>query len=124
MKKIILLFLSVGFFALFSCKKNTLGGKSSIDGKVVHHTKRIANARVFIKSNATEFPGKDTLVYDSKLSADENGNFTFSVYKGDYYLYAYGYDFAIPQPYLVEGGTAVKARNNEKVNLTLAVTED
>jgi len=124
MKKTPLLFLFSVFLILISCEKNALGGKSRIEGKVVHHNKRIANARVFIKFNATEFPGKDTLVYDSKLSADENGNFTFSVYKGDYYVFGYGYDFAIPQPYLVEGGTGVKVRNNEKVDLTLAVTED
>ncbi len=106
-----------------SCKKNQLDGNSIIRGKVVHHSKVIAGARVFIKFNATEFPGKDTNIYDAKVLADANGNFSITCYKGDYYLYGYGQDLAIDPPYLVVGGVPVKIRTKEQVDLQIAVTE-
>jgi len=106
-----------------SCKKNELNGSSNIHGKVVHHTKAISGARVFIKFDATEFPGKDTALYDAKVLADANGNFSIDCYKGDYYLYGYGQDLAIDPPYLVVGGVPVKIRKNEDVDVQIAVTE-
>ncbi len=106
-----------------SCKKNQLDGNSIIRGKVVHHSKAIAGARVFIKFNAKEFPGKDTSIYDAKVLADANGNFNFYCYKGDYYLFGYGQDLAIDPPYIVIGGVPVKIRTKEQVDLQIAVTE-
>jgi hypothetical protein len=123
MKKIIL-FSTLVFFGIFlSCKKNQLGGKSTISGKVMHHSKVIANAAVFIKFKATEFPGADTTLYDAKVRADGNGNYSIKCYKGDYYLYGFGFDYAIPAPYHVVGGLHVNIRNNENVNTDVAVTE-
>jgi hypothetical protein len=109
--------------ASFSCKKNELGGKSTVEGTVFHHSKAIANARVFIKYNATEFPGSDTTAYDEKVTADANGKYSLKVYKGKYYLYGYGIDLQVPPPYHVVGGVPVKIRNNEKIKIDLAVTE-
>jgi hypothetical protein len=110
-------------FGVISCKKNELNGSSNIHGKVVHHTKAISGARVFIKFDATEFPGKDTLVYDAKVIADANGNFSISCYKGEYYLYGYGQDLAIDPPFVVVGGVPVKIRKNEDADVQIAVTE-
>lgn len=124
MKKIVLFSFLISLLFISSCKKNQLGGNSTISGKVVHHNKAIANASVFIKFNASEFPGEDTLSYDSKVRADENGFYNIDCYKGDYYVYGYGYDFAIPYPYIVVGGTPVNVRGNEDVDINIAVTED
>lgn len=124
MKTTVSFFIAIASLLLFSCIKNQLGGNSKINGTVKHHSKAIAYATVFIKFNATEFPGTDTLQYDSKLKADENGQFLLKLYKGDYFLYGYGYDYAIPAPYLVKGGVAVKLRSNENSDITVAVTED
>jgi len=124
MKKIFLLSSLVVFAFFFSCKKNQLGGKSTIKGKVVHHSKAIAYASVFIKFNAKEFPGSDTNIYDSKVRADADGNYSIKCYKGDYYLYGFGYDYALLFPYHVKGGTHVRIRNNEVSETTVAVTED
>lgn len=123
-KKIILLSTLVVFMFLISCKKNQLGGKSTITGKVAHHSKAIAYATVFIKFKAKEFPGKDTTVYDDKVRADADGNFSIKCYKGDYYLYGYGYDYALVPPYVVHGGAPVHLRNKEKEELDLAVSEE
>lgn len=124
MKKILLYLLSFLFLIPLACRKNQLGGKSSVSGFVKHHSKSIAFASVFIKFDAKEFPGSDTTIYDAKLRADENGAYTFSCYKGNYYLYSHGYDYAIPAPHIVVGGTPVNVRMNENVDLNIAVTED
>ncbi|PBQ33498.1 hypothetical protein CNR22_17520 [Sphingobacteriaceae bacterium] len=108
----------------FSCKKNQLGGKSTVSGVVAHHSKPIARATVFIKFNTKEFPGSDTTAYDDKIRADENGNYSFKCYKGDYYLYGFGYDFGIDPPYTVVGGVPVHIRNKEDLEINVAVTED
>lgn len=108
---------------IYACKKNQLGGKSIIQGKVLHHSKPIANASVFIKFKAKEFPGKDTAQYDAKVRSDSLGNYSLKCYKGDYYLYSYGHDYTILPPYIVVGGTPVHIRNNETVDIDVAVTE-
>jgi len=108
---------------VISCKKNQIGGKAEVSGYVKHHGKNIPYARIFIKYNAKDFPGNDTTIYDAKVSADANAFYTINFYKGDYYLYAVGYDYAIPPPYVVKGGTSVHLRFNEKRSLDLYVTE-
>jgi hypothetical protein len=123
MKKIFLITLLPVLF-LYSCKKNQLGGKSTVTGVVAHHNKKIPNAVVYIKFNATEFPGADVNSYDTHIQSDVNGSFSFMCYKGDYYLYAIGNDFDIKAPYIVKGGVPVSIRNNEKVDVIVAVTED
>lgn len=122
MKPIIfsLIFISLAFF---SCKKNELGGNAVVKGVVKHHVKIIGNATVYIKFNAKEFPGTNTALYDNKVVADGNGNYSFNCYKGDYYLYAVGYDQDVPAPHTVTGGAPVKLRNKETVEIELAVTE-
>jgi hypothetical protein len=117
------LILAVLVLMAVSCKKNNIGGNSTIEGVTVHHSKVIANASVFIKYNAEEFPGTDTTLYDSKVRSDKDGKFSLKVYKGKYYVYAFGYDFAIAAPYHVVGGVPVKIRDKEKVTITLPLTE-
>ncbi|GIV26514.1 MAG: hypothetical protein KatS3mg027_0328 [Bacteroidia bacterium] len=107
----------------FACKKNQLGGKAEVKGYIKHHGKNIPYARVFIKFNAKDFPGNDTTVYDAKISADANAYYSIKFYKGDYYLYAIGYDYSIPPPYVVSGGTHVYLRYNEVKQLDIYVTE-
>lgn len=113
----------IGIALIASCKKNELGGKSTIKGKVVHHSKAIPYATVFIKYDAEDFPGKDTNLYDAKVKADANGSYEIKCYKGKYYLFGRGNDYAVTPP-LVVGGVPVKVRTNESVEAEIAVTED
>lgn len=117
------LFALVIFLFITGCKKNQLGGNSTIKGKVAHHSKPIPYATVFIKFNSKDFPGTDTTKYDDKVRADANGEYSIKCYKGNYYLYGYGQDYAINPP-LVVGGVPVKIRKGEEVNIDVAVTED
>jgi hypothetical protein len=113
--------LTICLLLIFSCKKNQLGGKSKINGSVVHHNTAIPFASVFIKFNATEFPGKDTAKYDSKVRADAAGKFSVDCYKGDYYIYAVGIDNGAQDPE-VRGGVPVKLRHKEVVDITVPVS--
>lgn len=121
MKKVIALLIVVIVFT--ACKKNDIGGDCVIEGTVKHHTKVIKDGSVFLKFKATDQPGGDTTVYDAKVRVDANGNFKFNVYKGQYYIYGYGFDYGIPAPYIVTGGLGVKLRSNETTSVTLYVTE-
>ena len=107
-----------------ACKKNQLGGKSTITGVVAHHGTPISNAVVYIKFNTSEFPGANTDVYDTSVSADSNGNYSINFYKGSYYIYAVGLDMDLPAPYTVSGGFSLSIKNKEYLTRDIAVTED
>ncbi len=125
MKTICKLFFVIALMLnISSCKKNQVGGKSSVKGVVAHHGKPIANARVFIKYNTTEFPGDDYKSYDTFVDADDQGNYKVQLYKGSYYLYAKGYDMDIPSPFVVQGGLSISIRNKENLTKDIAVSED
>jgi hypothetical protein len=48
---------------------------------------------IYLKNNATDFPGKDSSIYEFKGQADGYGKFTFEhLYPGNYYVYASGFD--------------------------------
>lgn len=121
------LFTAICFVALVTvssgCRKEGLGGNGSISGTVYHHSVIIPDCDVYIKFNATEFPGESPALYDSSVKADKNGEYVFpKVYKGDYYLYGVGYDKNIMQ--IVRGGVHVKAKRNGSVTQDVPVTED
>lgn len=112
MKNFKYVFLIICALSFIGCKKNQLGGKSNIKGKVMHHETPIPNARVYIKFNATEFPGEDVSVYNTFVDADHNGNFLIpNIYHGKYYFYAVGVDPAIGTTNnIVKGGVALKVK--------------
>jgi len=123
MKKNTLIFLAL-VIVLIGCKKNQLGGNSSIKGQVAHHEKAIANALVYIKFNSKESAGTDISKYDASVQADAQGNYEFpSLYKGDYYLYAVGQDLAVPAPYIVSGGVPAKLGYKKKLIMNVPVVE-
>jgi hypothetical protein len=125
MKKIQYVILIICALNFVSCKKNQLGGKSNIKGKVMHHDKAIPFAKVYIKFNATEFPGTDVSLYNTSISADLNGNFLIEkIYHGNYYFYAVGIDDAIALPNTVKGGTSLKVKMLKEVTgFVVPVTE-
>jgi hypothetical protein len=74
---------------------------------------------VYIKYNAKEFPGPELSQYDDRITTGTSGpsyGFTTvqNLLKGDYYLYAIGYDSSLSAT--VTGGFHVKLRHaREKV---------
>jgi hypothetical protein len=106
-----------------SCHKEGLGGNSSINGTVMHHSKVIPGCKVYIKFNTSDFPGENPANYDSSVDADSKGEYAFpKLYPGDYYLYGVGYDNSILQ--VVRGGIPVSIKRNKSVAIDVPVTED
>lgn len=125
MKRILLL-LVISIFAL-ACKKNGTGGESEISFFVKHHDSVIPGATVYIKYGAKEFPGADVSKYDASIVTDVSGHSAghshfHDLLKGDYYLYAVGYDSSIARP--VTGGIPVNLKSSsEQKDVVIPVTE-
>ena len=122
MKKIILPLLISSL--LFSCGKEGPGGKSSIQGSVKHHSQLIPGAVVYIKYGAKESPGSNVTYYDASANADANAHYEFvDMKKGDYYLFAIGFDSTIVMT--VSGGIPVeiKTKKSSTVTADVPVTE-
>jgi hypothetical protein len=118
--------LTILFIFTNACTKAGKGGSASIIGKVQHHEKNIANARVFIKFDAKEFPGIDTTKYDEVVTADNQANYTFTgLKKGNYYLYAVGKDgVENGNPFDVFGGSRVDINSKkDAIQFNVPVTE-
>jgi hypothetical protein len=104
------------------CKKEGIGGSSTIAAHVKHHESIIPFAKVYIKYGAKEFPGTTLTAYDDSLQTDAEAHGHFEdLVKGDYYLYGIGYDSAISS--VVTGGIAVKLPNKEELEVDVPVTE-
>lgn len=93
-------FVIISLVLLFSsCKKEKengpviITGNAEVVGQVMHHTWEVPGVRVYVKANATSFPGPDTTLYDSRQVADANGYVGFTgLGNGPHYFYAVGYD--------------------------------
>ena len=111
MKKLNAVILFVTFISFLACKKNGTGGKNSIAAFPKHHGVSIPNATVYIKYGATDLPGTNASDFDdSKIAVKEGSAAPHAHFeellKGDYYIYAVGFDSTINET--VTGGVAVK----------------
>ncbi|TAH43264.1 MAG: hypothetical protein EYC69_03055 [Bacteroidetes bacterium] len=114
-----------------SCKKNTdapqiIEGTLALEIQVKHHSWNVPNIPLYLKKNASEFPGTDTSLYELTTFADSDGKATFAkLYPGNYYLFAHGYDYYFGADVL--GSTAINLSNTssigEPVQITLMVSE-
>lgn len=83
------------------------GGQLTLIFQMIHHTRPIKGGAVFLKYNATEFPGEDTSLYDYSVSALSNSSFVSvdSLSCGNYYIYAVGIDSLLdPVSWTCKGG--------------------
>jgi len=109
--------------AIGACTKEGTGGKAEIHGHVKHHEVHIPNAVVYIKYGAKELPANISDYDDEMIASSGDGHYGFDdLQKGDYYIYAVGYDSTISE--IVFGGGPVKIRKKtDKVEFDVAVTE-
>jgi hypothetical protein len=84
---------------MISCEKektsagSTITGTISLEVHAIHHAWDVSNIMIYLERNATEFPGRDSSVYDYKGRTDGYGKFAFEhLYPGNYYIYASGFD--------------------------------
>ena len=106
-----------------ACKKEGTGGKAEIHGHVKHHKVHIPNAVVYIKYGAKELPANISDYDAETIASSGDGHYEFEeLQKGNYFIYAVGYDSTISETVL--GGGAVKIRKKtEEVEYDVAVAE-
>lgn len=124
MRKFLLIAVLAGTMLFASCKKEGTGGESEIEATVRHHNEIIPGATIYIKYGAKEFPGTDLSKYDdSKVTGKIDHPHTHfgELHKGDYYLYAIGYDSAIAMP--VTGGIHVSLGKHDHKAVDVPATE-
>lgn len=83
----------------YACKKQpeqpivAASKKATLVLEVMHHQWTVPGIPVYIKKGATEFPGKDTTLYDFSLITNQSGNATFhDLIFGNYFLFVHGWD--------------------------------
>ena len=70
-----------------------VGQLITLELEVKHHYRSLPGCNVYLKKNATEFPGNDPSNYDMEAESNPNGFVQFNnLLYGDYYLYVDGYD--------------------------------
>src|SRR5262245_40153376 len=89
------LFFLLLIAAMFSCKKQdqVFTSSISVQGTVKHHSWTVGYVNVYMKANATVYPGPNPAAYDTVITAYSNGDFLYSnLAPGNYYFFAKGFD--------------------------------
>ena len=109
--------------SMAACKKEGTGGKAEIHGHVKHHEVHISDAVVYIKYGAKELPDNISDYDAETIASSGDGHYEFEeLQKGDYFIYAVGYDSTISET--VSGGGAIEIRKKtEEVEYDVAVAE-
>jgi len=134
MKRTIVLFL-LASLVFISCEKNEehngsgqviVTGKNKLIVSVMHHTRSLSGIRVYLKYNATEYPGSDTTIYESKTTSDNSGIAVFeNLFEGNYFLYGKGIDQGIGMTVIGAAPAVLNSSTitNNEVYIPLYVTE-
>lgn len=97
--------------------QSVIAGSIRLNIQVMHHSWGVPYIPVYLKRNATEFPGYDTSLYDTCLQADNEGKLSFvKLYPGNYFLYAHGYDYYFGS--VVRGYMPIRLNSETLVNNT------
>src|SRR5437764_13046 len=131
-------FWIIAIVTFSSCKKNNVqtnaGGNEVVKGSIslyvaaMHHSWAVGGISVFLKKDATTFPGADTSKYTWKALADAGGNVKFpNLFPGNYFVYATGIDHAIGMPVVGYNIQAIELNSstitNNEYYYTLYVSE-
>ena len=135
MKRKAFLLITLFVVMLFcTCKKSdstspsggvTVQGNVTLTVNVMHHWWGVSSIPVYIKFNSTQWPGKDTTLYDMRQVANMEGIVTFNhLGPGDLVIYAAGFDSYF-QAYVIgySNLSITKADANSTVNATVTVSE-
>lgn len=120
------------FFMLSACKKNNEVSGSLVPGNIAlnvlvkHHTWGVPYTTVYLKKNATSYPGEDTSKYDISQICDNDGNASFEgLHPGNYFVFSKGYDMIWGDTVIGYSPVSIvsTALENNSVQLTLIVSE-
>ena len=109
-----------------SCPEGRTGALQ-LSATMIHHSRPIKGCDLYIKYNATEFPGEDTSLYDYHVTAPGNSAVAVidSLNCGNYYLYAIGIDSLLdPSGWLCKGGLPFSTdKKSGSVSINVYITE-
>ena len=123
MKKNFLFSMAVVFF-LSSCHREGQSGELLLVVSPKHHEQPIKGATVYVRYGAKELAGTSPSDFDLAVPGDSVSASVEvkNLRRGDYFLYAVGYDSTIAQ--VVSGGMHVKLKGKTgETDIDLAVTE-
>jgi len=108
-----------------ACKKEdavkTTHGNITLKVNIRHHDWSVHFFPVYLKNNATVWPGRDSSQYDLVAETGQDGTCIFSnLYVGDYYVYGAGYDPVVRMH--VSGYAPVTLNTSTVVNNTAEIT--
>jgi hypothetical protein len=119
--------------AFLACKKEENSGDGSVIKGVislsvhaVHHTWDVPGIGVYMKTNASVFPGKDSTLYEYKARADQYGKVVFeNLLPGKYFVYASGYDSLFGSMVIGELPVSLYSEylNSNQADVTIQVSE-
>lgn len=119
--------LALFFLLQVSCgRRNSagFGGNAKLTFKAYHHSLPIDSFKVYLKFNTLDAPTDNE--YDTQQEAvlvNGDGEAVISgLKKGDYYVFAKGWDPTIQQ--IVKGGMPYSLSREKDQNVDVAVTED
>ncbi len=126
MKNIFFL-VAISFFLFIlieeSCTKAGVGGSATIKGTVKLGSKPIPGSTVYIKYGSKTSPGANITYYNSNVVTDANANYEFdNMKKGDYYLFAIGFDSVAAKTATGGVGLSITTRTETDV-VDIPVTE-
>lgn len=71
-------------------------GNMTIKVHARHHALAVPDLPVYLKRNATSWPGSDSSMYEFRTVTDHSGDCEFNrLFPGNYYVYAHGIDVAV-----------------------------
>lgn len=120
------------FLLLNACRKdNEINGRLvpgiiTLDVQVKHHTWGVPYTTVYLKKNATSYPGEDTSKYDISQICDNDGNASFEgLHPGNYFVFSKGYDMIWGDTVIGYSPVSIvsSALENNSITLTLIVSE-
>lgn len=103
-KSSFIFFLLIVALSFYTCKKGDTPGSSSsgeitVQGNVTvvvditHHFWGVPSIPVYIKFNTTEWPGRDTALYDEVAITNHDGSVQFTHFlPGNFEIYSAGWD--------------------------------
>ena len=136
-KLIFILTVCLSSTAIFyGCKKDATmtnaNGQVVVPGSITlkiqakHHYWGVPYLHVYLKKNATEWPGRDSTKYEFNTVADNEGNCEFDhLFPGNYYIYASGFDVIFGMNVMGYGPVQLNSTTapNNEFDFTLLVSE-
>ena len=108
---------------LCACRKAGTGGSATIKGTVKYNSKTIPGSTVYIKYGSKTSPGANITYYNANVVSDANANYEFdNLKRGDYYLFAVGYDTLAGKTASGGIGTTINTKTETDV-VDIPVTE-